>query len=104
MFILLMVNGKAILGPHYLSSLPWRRWRSGGIIPSFLTSSLEGSEWSTSRPCRYTPKETTPGTHCKEGWVSPRACWDVVEKRRTRCPYWNWALLLSCPTRSRIGC
>ena len=30
--------------------------------PSFLTWTLDGGEWSTSRPCRFTPGERTPGT------------------------------------------
>jgi hypothetical protein len=32
---------------------------SGGISPPFLTSALDGGEWSASRPCRFTPGETT---------------------------------------------
>lgn len=35
---------------------------------SFLTPALEKSEWSAQGPCRF-----TPGTHCAEGWVGPRA-------------------------------
>jgi hypothetical protein len=26
---------------------------SGGIAPTFLTSALDGGEWSASRPCRF---------------------------------------------------
>jgi hypothetical protein len=37
--------------------------RSGGITSSFLTSALDGGEWSASRPCRFTPGERTTGTH-----------------------------------------
>jgi hypothetical protein len=36
-----------------------------------LTSALDGSEWSDSRPCRFTPKERTRGTIGYEaGWVT----------------------------------
>jgi hypothetical protein len=43
---------------------------------SFLTSALEGGEWSASRP-RFTPGERAPGTHCTGGWVGPTAGLDA---------------------------
>jgi hypothetical protein len=46
-------------------------------IHIFLTSALFGSEWSASRPSRF-----TPGTHWIGGWVGPRAGRDDVEKRK----------------------
>jgi hypothetical protein len=55
----------------------------GGVdvyIPIFLTSALAGSEWSASRPCRFTIGERTPGIHCIGGWVGSRAGLDDVEK------------------------
>jgi hypothetical protein len=45
----------------------------------FLTSALVGGEWSASRPCRFTPEETAPGTHWIRGWVGPRENLDDVE-------------------------
>jgi hypothetical protein len=33
------------------------------IAPSFLTSALEGDEWSAFRPGRFTPGEIAPGIH-----------------------------------------
>jgi hypothetical protein len=42
---------------------------SGDIASSFLTSSLDGGQWSASRPCRVTPGETAPVTHWIGGWV-----------------------------------
>jgi hypothetical protein len=48
----------------------------------FLTSALAGGEWSASRPGRFTPEETAPGTHWIGGWVDPRAGLDDVEKRK----------------------
>jgi hypothetical protein len=32
-----------------------KTWGSGDITPLFLTSALEGGEWSASRPGRFTP-------------------------------------------------
>jgi hypothetical protein len=52
----------------------------GGVdvqIHIFLTSALAGSEWSASRPGRY-----TIGTHWMGGWVDLRVGLDVVEKRK----------------------
>jgi hypothetical protein len=34
------------------------------IAPPFLTSALDGGEWSASRPCPF-----THGTHCVRGWT-----------------------------------
>jgi hypothetical protein len=44
--------------------------RSGCIAPTFLTSELDGGEWSDSRPGRFTPGEIAPGTHWIRGWVT----------------------------------
>jgi hypothetical protein len=38
-----------------------------------LTLALAGGEWSASRPCRFTPCETAPGTHWIGGWVDTGA-------------------------------
>jgi hypothetical protein len=54
----------------------------GGIALPFLTSGLDGGEWSASRPCRFTPGEIAPSTHWRGGWVGPRAGLDYVEKRK----------------------
>jgi hypothetical protein len=48
---------------------------------SFLTSALDGGEWSASRPGRALP----PGTHCTGGWVSPRAGLDREARRKILC-------------------
>jgi hypothetical protein len=44
-------------------------------IHIFLTSALAASEWSASRPSRF-----TPGTHWIGGWVDSRAGLDDLEK------------------------
>jgi hypothetical protein len=51
-------------------------------IHIFLTSALVGGEWSASRPGRFTPGESAPGTHWIGGWVNLRAGQDDLEKRR----------------------
>jgi hypothetical protein len=51
-------------------------------IHIFLNPALAGGEWSASRPGRFTPGESGPGTHWIGGWVDPRACLDDVENRK----------------------
>jgi hypothetical protein len=48
----------------------------------FLTSELDGGEWSASRPGRFTSREIAPCTHWIGGWVGPRVGLDDVEKRK----------------------
>jgi hypothetical protein len=57
-------------------------WGSGGIAPPFLTSALDGGEWSASSHCLFIPEERAPGTHWIGGWVGPRAGLDAVETRK----------------------
>jgi hypothetical protein len=64
---------------NYKNSGPFTR--HGGALGerkyssySFLTSALEGGEWSASRPrSALPPEKEPPGTHCTGGWVGPRA-------------------------------
>jgi hypothetical protein len=51
-------------------------WRYSST--NFLTSALDGGEWSASRPGRF--------THWTGGWVGPRACLDAVSKRKIPSP------------------
>jgi hypothetical protein len=51
-----------------------------------LTSALDGSEWSASRPGHFTAKEIAPGTHWIGGWVGPGAVLDAVVKRKIPSP------------------
>jgi hypothetical protein len=48
------------------------------IDPRFLD---DGSEWSASRPDRFTPTERASSTHWI-GWVGPRTGLDDMEKRK----------------------
>jgi hypothetical protein len=52
---------------------------------AFLTSALDGGEWSASRPVRFTPREN-PDTHWLGGWVDSRASLDTVVKRKILSP------------------
>jgi hypothetical protein len=54
-------------------------WDSVVIAPLFLTSVLDESEWSASRPGPFTAGEAAPDTHWIGGWVGPRTGQDVVE-------------------------
>jgi hypothetical protein len=51
-----------------------------------FTSTLEGGEWSASRPDHFTPRERAPGVHWIGGWVGPRAFLDAVVKRKIPSP------------------
>jgi hypothetical protein len=46
----------------------------------FLTSALDGGEWSASRPGRFTPGTQPLYTHYIGGWVGPIAGLNAVEK------------------------
>jgi hypothetical protein len=53
---------------------------------AFLTSALDGGEWSASRPGRFTCRERAPGTHWIGGWMGLRAVLDAVLKRKIPSP------------------
>jgi hypothetical protein len=54
-------------------------WGSRSIAPTFLTSELDGGEWSASRPDRFTPGERDSGTYCIGGWVGLTGGLDAVK-------------------------
>jgi len=61
---------------------------------AFLTSTLDGGKWSTSRHGCFTHRERAPGANFIGGWVGLRAGLDAVVKRKkfsasagTRTPY-----------------
>jgi hypothetical protein len=51
-----------------------------------LTSTLDGGEWSASRPGSFTPGKRAPGTPWIGGWVGLRAVLDAVAKRKIPSP------------------
>jgi hypothetical protein len=62
--------------------LPFKRDLMGlSLSLSFLTSALDGDEWSASRLSRFTSRERAPSTHCTGGWVGPRVVLDAVVER-----------------------
>jgi hypothetical protein len=40
-------------------------------LQAFLTSALDGGEWSAPRSGRFTHRERAPGIHWIGGWVGP---------------------------------
>jgi hypothetical protein len=76
------VEGKAVPLRSIDAHLGDRRYSSC----SFLTSAVEGGEWSASRPGRALPPgERAPGTHCTGGLVGPRAGLDAEVRGKTLC-------------------
>jgi hypothetical protein len=59
---------------------------STGTAPRILDLGTRWSEWSASRPGRFTPRERAPVTHWTGGWVGPRAVLDAVVKRKIPRP------------------
>jgi hypothetical protein len=59
-------------------------WRY--ISTHSLTSALDGGEWSASRPGRFTPRERTPSTPWRGGWVGTRTVLNAVVKRKFPSP------------------
>jgi hypothetical protein len=44
---------------------------SRNTVPPFLTSALDGSEWSVSRQCPFISGETAPDIQWIGGWLGP---------------------------------
>jgi hypothetical protein len=61
-------------------------WGSEGKLHTFLTSALDGGEWSASHTGCFTPRERASGAHLIGGWVGPRAGPDAVMKRKIPSP------------------
>jgi len=66
---------------------------------TFLTSTLDGGEWSTSSPGCFTPRKNS-STHWIGGWVGLRASLDILEKWKIYCPHQDPNLGLSIPQPS----
>jgi hypothetical protein len=67
-----------------------------------LTSALDRSEWSASRPSCFIPRQRAPGTHWIGDWVGPRAGFVTVIPKYLKFViflriYWlSSSLTLSC--------
>jgi hypothetical protein len=57
-----------------------------GTAPPFLTSTLDKGELSASRPCRFSPEEIAPDTHCTVGWVGPVSV-STLRRREKYIPF-----------------
>jgi hypothetical protein len=75
------LTGKAVPVLNYKSIMLRRHVGKRRCTPLFLTSTLDGGEWSASLPCRFSPKERHPAAHWIGGPVGPSVCVDVVERR-----------------------
>jgi hypothetical protein len=65
-----------------------KEYGGSGIIASpFLTSTLDGGEWPTSRIGRFTPRERSPYTLWIGSSVGPRDGVNTVEKKRKSLAY-----------------
>jgi hypothetical protein len=60
-------------------------WRHSFTHP--FTSTLDGGEWSASRPGHFTDRERAPGTPWVGCWVGPRTVLDAVVKRKILSPH-----------------
>jgi hypothetical protein len=67
---------------NQLNTKARRHLGRGSIAPPFLTSVLDGGEWSASRPRHFTPEEIAHSTHCKGWWACHRTGLGAVEKRK----------------------
>jgi hypothetical protein len=56
------------------------------MAPLFLTSALDGGEWSASRHGRFSPGKSTADNYWIVGWNGLRADLDAMENRKTVPP------------------
>jgi hypothetical protein len=56
---------------------------TGGIAPSFLTSALDGGEWSASRPSPFTPGKRSPVTIESEAVWAPEQVWIKLRREKS---------------------
>jgi hypothetical protein len=77
--------------------------KCGGIAPPFLTLALDASEWSASRPCRFTLGETVPCAYCIGRQVGSRAGMDFMKKRKSLVSIVNSTHPPSSPASSLVA-
>jgi hypothetical protein len=53
-------------------------WGSVSYLHSFLTSAVDGSEWSTSCLIQFVPSDRAAGICLIGGWMDPRASMEKV--------------------------
>jgi hypothetical protein len=57
-------------------------WVVETYLHAFLTSALDGCEWSASQPGHFTLRERAPSTHWIGGWVGPIGGLNAVTKKQ----------------------
>jgi hypothetical protein len=67
--------------------IPWRRMWEWRLAPPFLTSALDGGEWSASQPGRLTLGEIDRWTNWVRSRVGRRIGLDAMKKRKMSCPF-----------------
>ena len=98
MLFLLTLQKKYFTGLRLLSagkevepslSTTWRQIRGAQVyLRSFLTWTLDGGQWLTSRPDSFTPGKNLC-TYWTEGWVGLKVCLGVLEKGKISWPQLN---------------
>jgi len=61
-------------------------WGVEVYFQAFLTSTLDGSDWSALRPGRFTPGEGASSTHTTGGWADPRTGPNAAAKEKNILP------------------
>lgn len=56
-------------------------WKVEVQLRAFVSSVLEESDYSASRPGLYTPRHRAPFTHRIGGWMGPEVGLDTLVKR-----------------------
>jgi hypothetical protein len=62
---------------------------SGDLAPPFLTSILDGGEWSASRPSRFSPREGNFDIYWIGDWLDYRAVLNDEEYKKNLFPLLN---------------
>jgi hypothetical protein len=60
---------------------------SGWTFLLILNLALDGGEGSGWHYCRFTPGAIVPVTDCTDGWFSPSAVLNILEKTKALVPY-----------------
>jgi hypothetical protein len=59
------------------------------VAPPFLTSALDGGEWSASRLSRFPPGKELPVPIGQEAGWAPEPVWTKRKKKKILYPTWN---------------
>jgi hypothetical protein len=71
--------------------MPWRRMGKCRYISTILGLSTR-RKWSASRPGRFIPGETAPGTHWIGCWVAQKLVWTLWSTEKSLAPTGNRTL------------